>query len=126
MYRTCCLYGLGRNDFDAGKSITQARALKIDTFFGSEMATSEAPLQGTPSNGPRNGFARIKIIKSNRHILKPVLRVRDVYPDPGSDFFLSRIPDPNCLHPGSRILIKEFKNFNPKKIQKMVSKLLKI
>jgi hypothetical protein len=24
-------------------------------------------------------------------------------PDPGSDFFQSRIPDPNCLHPGSRI-----------------------
>jgi hypothetical protein len=36
-------------------------------------------------------------------------------PDPGSDFFPSRIPDPNCLHPGSRILIKEFKYFNPKK-----------
>jgi hypothetical protein len=31
----------------------------------------------------------------------PVLRIRDVYP--GSDFFPSRIPDPNCLHPGSRI-----------------------
>ncbi len=35
-------------------------------------------------------------------------------PDPGSDFFPSRIPDPNCLHPGSRIL-KEFKYFNPQK-----------
>ncbi len=35
-------------------------------------------------------------------------------PDPGSDFFLSRIPDPNCLHPGSRIRIK----FNPKKPKK--------
>jgi hypothetical protein len=34
------------------------------------------------------------------------------------------IPDPNCLHPGSRIRIKEFKNFNPKKTKnKMVSKL---
>ncbi len=33
--------------------------------------------------------------------------------DPGSDFFPSRIPDPNCLHPGSRILIKEFMYFNP-------------
>jgi hypothetical protein len=32
--------------------------------------------------------------------------------------FLSRIPDPNCLHPGSRILIKEFKYFNPPKKQK--------
>jgi hypothetical protein len=28
---------------------------------------------------------------------------------------LSRIPDPNCLHPGYRIRIKEFKYFNPKK-----------
>ncbi len=38
-------------------------------------------------------------------------------PDPGSDFFPSRIriPDPNCLHPGSRIRIKEFKYLNPKK-----------
>ncbi len=39
-------------------------------------------------------------------------------PDPGSDFFPSRIPDPNCLHPGSRILIKEFKYFNPQKSKK--------
>jgi hypothetical protein len=39
-------------------------------------------------------------------------------PDPGSEFFPSRIPDPNCLHPGSRILIKEFKYFNPKKGKK--------
>ncbi len=44
-------------------------------------------------------------------------------PDPGSDFFPSWIPDPNCLHPGSRILIKEFKYFNPEKSKKMVSKL---
>jgi hypothetical protein len=40
-------------------------------------------------------------------------------PDPGSDFFSSRIPiripDPNCLHPRSRIRIKEFKCLNPKK-----------
>jgi hypothetical protein len=45
-----------------------------------------------------------------------VLRIRDVYP--GSDFFPSRIPDPNCLHPGSRILIKELKYFNPQKSKK--------
>jgi hypothetical protein len=39
------------------------------------------------------------------------------FPDPGSDFFPSRIPDPNFFHPGpgSRIRIKEFKYFNPKK-----------
>jgi hypothetical protein len=46
----------------------------------------------------------------------PVWRIRDVYP--GSDFFPSRIPDPNCLNPGSRILIKEFKYSNPKKAKK--------
>jgi|LakMenE18May11ns_1017448.scaffolds.fasta_scaffold6590599_1 hypothetical protein len=52
---------------------------------------------------------------------KEVLRIRDVYP--GSGFFPSRIPDPNCLHPGSLIRIKEFKYFNPKKTKKMGSKL---
>ncbi len=36
-------------------------------------------------------------------------------PDPGSDFFPSRIPDPTFFHPGSRIRIKEFKYFNPSK-----------
>ncbi len=41
-------------------------------------------------------------------------------PDPGSEFFQSRIrifsiPDPNFFHPGSRIQIKEFKYFYPKK-----------
>jgi hypothetical protein len=41
-------------------------------------------------------------------------------PDLGSDFFPSRIPDPNCLHPGSgsRILIKEFIILTPKKQKK--------
>jgi hypothetical protein len=36
-------------------------------------------------------------------------------PDPGSDFFPSRIPDPKCFHSGCRIRIKEFKYFNPEK-----------
>jgi hypothetical protein len=49
-------------------------------------------------------------------ILKPVWGIQDVYP--GSDFFPSWIPDPNCLHPRSRILVKEFKYFNPKKAKK--------
>ena len=31
---------------------------------------------------------------------------------------LFSIPDPNCLHPSSRIRIKEFKYFNPKKTKK--------
>ncbi len=50
-----------------------------------------------------------------------VWRIRDVYP--GSRIRLFSIPDPNCLRPGSRILIKEFKYFNPKKSKKMVFKL---
>jgi hypothetical protein len=29
------------------------------------------------------------------------------------------IPDPSCLHPGSRILVKEFKYINPKKAKKL-------
>ncbi len=39
-----CLYGGGRNDFDAGKSISTSLewALKIETFLGPEMATSAA------------------------------------------------------------------------------------
>ncbi len=37
-------------------------------------------------------------------------------PDPGSEFFPSRIPDPNFFHFGSRISITEFKYFNPKKL----------
>ena len=48
------------------------------------------------------------------YIGKALLRI----PDPGSNFFPSRIPVPNCLHPGSRIRIKEFKYFNPKKPKK--------
>jgi hypothetical protein len=39
-------------------------------------------------------------------------------PDPRSRYRLFSIPDPSCLHPGSRILIKEFKYFNPKKPKK--------
>jgi hypothetical protein len=64
-------------------------------------------------------FARILQAVSATFIQIPkksVRRIRDVYP--GSGFFPSRIPNPNCLHPGSRILIKEFKYFNPKKGKK--------
>jgi hypothetical protein len=52
--------------------------------------------------------------------LQAVFRIRDLYPGsefflPGTEFFPSRISDPNFFHPGSRIRIKEFKYFNPKK-----------
>ncbi len=43
---TCCLYGAGRNYFDAGKSYFEGYwkgwALKIETFLGPKMAKSEA------------------------------------------------------------------------------------
>ncbi len=39
-------------------------------------------------------------------------------PDPGSDFFPSRIPDPNCLHPGSSSKNLSILIFNPKKAKK--------
>jgi hypothetical protein len=45
---------------------------------------------------------------------KSVLRIRDVYP--GSDFFPSRIPDLNCLHPGSSS--KNSSILTPKKAKK--------
>jgi hypothetical protein len=37
-------------------------------------------------------------------------------PDPGSDFFPSRIPDSNCLHPGSSS--KNLSILTPKKAKK--------
>ncbi len=52
-------------------------AMKIETFLGSEMATSEKVPFGpkfsgpTPSSdGPNNGFTPIKIINSKRQIKK--------------------------------------------------------
>jgi hypothetical protein len=41
----------------------------------------------------------------------------DLNPDPGSDFFPSRILDPNCFHLGSRIRIKEFKYWSVLRIR---------
>jgi hypothetical protein len=85
------LMALGLNDFDAGNIHTKGNwkgwalkietywkgcALKIETFLGPEMATSKASaiwatkarFSGPISNGPSNGFSRIKIIKSKRHL----------------------------------------------------------
>ncbi len=47
-------------------------------------------------------------------LVQPVMRIRDVYPGSRIRLFPSRIPNPNCFHPGSRIRIKEFMYFNPK------------
>jgi hypothetical protein len=38
-----------------------------------------------------------------------------IIPGPGADIFPFRIPEPNFFPPGSRILIQEFKYFNPTK-----------
>jgi hypothetical protein len=74
--------------------------------------------KGSGSGRPKNKWIRIRIqirirignIEINKHIVHSVA-------DPGC---LSRIPDPTFFHPGSelfpsRIRIKEFKYFNPKK-----------
>ncbi len=52
-----------------------------------------------------------------------MLRIRDVYPGseffhPGSELSPSRIPTVSIPDPGSRIRIKEFKCYNPKKPKK--------
>ena len=62
-----------------------------------------------PDVGFATGF-RFKLFFTPKKLftLEPVLRIRDVYP--GSDFFPSRIPDPNFFNPGSWIHTK----FNPK------------
>ncbi len=59
-------------------------------------------------------YSSLKKYRKRWVYFKKSLRFGMFIPDPGSDFFPSRIPDPNCLHPGSRILNKEFKYFNPK------------
>ncbi len=61
-------------------------------------------------------FISSSMVYCSVYVPTSVWRIRDVYP--GSDFFPSQIPDLNCLHPGSQILIKEFKYFNPKKAKK--------
>jgi hypothetical protein len=48
----------------------------------------------------------------------PLLRIRDVYPGFRIPLFPSRIPDPGSELSPSRIRIKEFKYFNPKKSKK--------
>ncbi len=72
-------------------------------------------------------WSQISVISKRSRIQIRIHIVVGSVADPGclSRIRLFSIPDPNCLHPGSRIL-KEFKYFNPKKSKKMVSKLLKM
>jgi hypothetical protein len=74
-----------------------------------------------PGSGSRQYLAQFSIKEKITQKLALSISVAD----PGC---LSRIPDPTFSHPGSelspsRIRIKEFKYFNPKKTKKMVSKL---
>ncbi len=62
------IYGAGSNDFDAGNIHYEGHwkgwALKWQLA-----KPKKGEISGpTPSNGLSNGFARIKIIKSKRHI----------------------------------------------------------
>ncbi len=99
---------LGLNDFDAGnipiKDNWTGWALKIETFLGPEMATSEtsatwakkARFSGPISNGPSNGFTRIKIIKSKH---KNIIQIHKtghgtLFHDPVTKRFLWAWPCP--------------------------------
>ncbi len=78
-------------------------------------------------------LSAVPALQASMHIYQMVLIVflvllrRSFFQCCGSGMFirirLFSMPDPTCLHPGYRILIKGFQYFNPKK---MVSKLLKI
>jgi hypothetical protein len=70
---TCCLYGAGHIDLDASNihfdghwkdwALKSQRAKRVP--FGPKKVEISGP---TLSNDLSNGFARIKIIKSKRHI----------------------------------------------------------
>ncbi len=64
----------------------------------------------------KKGFSSFTNKVRNAPSIRSSVADPDVYP--GSRIRLFSIPDPNCLHPGSRIRIKEFKYFNPKKPKK--------
>jgi hypothetical protein len=54
-------------------------------FFGPSNGNERSPLEGpTPSNGPSNGFSRIKIIKFKHHIMYSLLAA--LYASGGSDY----------------------------------------
>ncbi len=59
---TCCLYGAGRNDFDAGNPIS------LVAISGPKIVSIFRPPSPPPSNGPSNGLSRIKITMSKWHI----------------------------------------------------------
>jgi hypothetical protein len=61
---------------------------------------------------PGTGGGGTAVGPSKRPQLETVLRIRDVFPDPGSEFFPSRI---RIFSIPARIRIKEFKYFNQKK-----------
>ncbi len=69
-------------------------------------------------SGTQGSGSTTEIITDPQHCFS-VLRIQDVYPDPESEFFPSRIPHPNFFHSGSRIRFKEFKYFNPKTVSKL-------
>jgi hypothetical protein len=72
--------------------------------------------------GRRRCVQKVLHLFQRHSINHNILNILSSVADPGC---LSRIPDPtfsipdpNCLHPGSRILIKEYKYFNTKKAKK--------
>ncbi len=64
MYGTCCLYGAGLNDFDAGKIHWKGRALKIETLLGPEMVTREVSAFQGPKKSRSVPYKHFKAIKN--------------------------------------------------------------
>jgi hypothetical protein len=85
--------------------------LKLMQFF-----ISASGCKGKITSEMQIDLEHVEIIRSayslHPHLQDLALIVMDSVPDPGSDFFPSRIRF--FFHPGSRICINEFKYFNPK------------
>jgi hypothetical protein len=82
----------------------------IEINCGSVSALRSETLLLTVANKTKKSYPFVDPVKNS------VLRIRDVYP--GSRIRLFSIPNPGSELSPSRILVKEFKYFNPKKSKK--------
>jgi hypothetical protein len=87
---------VGRANEDEDKMSEEDSEDDLESFciLGEEEGSGIVPSTGEPA---------IRVLcPEGVQVDSAVLRIRDVtIPDPGSDFFPSRILDPNCLNPGS-------------------------
>ncbi len=97
-----------------------ASFLRFFLLFCLMMEVSESESVPVPVPVPlTKGSGRPKNLRIQRILITYFLQCCGsgmFIPDPGSDFFPSRIPDPNCLHPGSSS--KNLSILTPKKAKK--------